>query len=88
MTKEEITAFFSGVIVDGISREVIFPQYSEEGYIEVELVAPPQSGSPTVHLSFPVQEVAESRCLVCGEDTGGKPACMGCWDEAISQGLM
>ncbi len=56
MTKEEIIAFFAGVIVNGISREVVFLPLSEQGYIEVDLVAPPQCGVPIVHLSIPVQE--------------------------------
>ncbi len=86
--KEQIECFFKGAIVEGVSREVVFPPYSEEGYLEVELVAPPQCGVPIVHLSIPVQETARSRCIVCGQDTDGKPACMGCWDEAIAQGLM
>ncbi len=51
--KEEIKRFFEDVIVDGISREVVFPKYSEEGRFEVELVAPPQTNIPPIYLSFP-----------------------------------
>jgi hypothetical protein len=54
MTREEITAFFDGVIVEGISREVVFLPQSEEGYIEVSLVAPIQTGMFPIHLSIPV----------------------------------
>lgn len=27
-------------------------------------------------------------CMICGEPTGGPPACLGCWDEAAQQGLL
>ena len=51
--KEEIIRFFEGVIVDGITREVVFPGYSEEGRLEVVLIAPPQTGIQPIYLSFP-----------------------------------
>jgi hypothetical protein len=56
MTREEIEAFFEGVIVNGCTRDVVFPELSEEGYIEVELVAPPQIPLETVFLSFPEEK--------------------------------
>lgn len=30
----------------------------------------------------------EYRCIICGEETNGAPACWGCWDEALHQGLL
>ena len=54
--EEQIRRFFDGVIIDGVSREVVFPEYSEEEYIEVSLIAPPQVQVPPVHLSFPIKQ--------------------------------
>ena len=53
MSKEEIRRFFEGVIVNGITREVVFLDTSECGRLEAKLVAPPQTSVPPVYLSFP-----------------------------------
>lgn len=53
MTREEIARFFEGVTVNGMSRKVVFPVQSEEGYIEVRLVAHPNFGAEDVRLGIP-----------------------------------
>jgi len=53
--KNAIVTFFEGVVINGISREVVFCERSEEGYIEVELRAPERVHMESVYLSIPIQ---------------------------------
>jgi hypothetical protein len=52
--KERIKQFFKGAIVNSISRDVEFCEYSDDGYIEVELIAPVNANMDSVHISFPL----------------------------------
>jgi hypothetical protein len=59
MTREEIVAFFEGVIVNGITRKVVFLKHPEQGRIEVDLVSPVEREIiGDVHLSFPADDIS------------------------------
>jgi hypothetical protein len=57
-TQEYIESFFSGVMVDGITRKLEFEQEPEDsgdesGRMVVKLIMPGSGPRMTVHLSFP-----------------------------------
>jgi len=57
-TQEYIMSFFSGVMVDGITRKLEFRQEPEDfgdesGRMVVKLIMPGSGPRMTVHLSFP-----------------------------------
>lgn len=88
MNKEQIKQIFEGAIVEGITRELVFLEEPEEGYIEVRLVAPLTLWLPSIHISFPINEAHERArqlrrehplhllppipCVVCGREVCNK----------------